>query len=211
MDHYRTTIKTWDKLAQRYQDVFMDLNLYDQTYDAFCNLLEKKDASILELGCGPGNVTRYLLHKRLDYKIHATDAAPSMIDLAKKNNPTATFEILDLRDISELKQRYDGLVCGFCLPYIDELACKKLIQDSYQLLKKEGFIYLSMIEGNYQNSGMETSSDGQHSMFVYYYSESFIINTFEENHFTILNTFKIPYTKSNGSASTHMIFIAKKN
>jgi ubiquinone/menaquinone biosynthesis C-methylase UbiE len=63
MDKYERTIKTWDKLAEKYQDVFMDLSLYDDSYDAFCALLQKKDATILELGCGPGNITKYLLIK----------------------------------------------------------------------------------------------------------------------------------------------------
>jgi 2-polyprenyl-3-methyl-5-hydroxy-6-metoxy-1,4-benzoquinol methylase len=70
----------------------MDLSLYDESYDDFCQLLQKKNASILEIGCGPGNVTKYLLGKRPDYKIHATDAAPSMLALAKINNPTAKVE-----------------------------------------------------------------------------------------------------------------------
>ncbi len=39
MDQYRQTAQTWDKLAQAYQDKFMDLDLYDHTYDAFCDAL----------------------------------------------------------------------------------------------------------------------------------------------------------------------------
>jgi hypothetical protein len=49
MDNYEHTIKTWDKLAEKYQDVFMGLRLYDKSYDNFCQLLQKKDATILEL------------------------------------------------------------------------------------------------------------------------------------------------------------------
>jgi trans-aconitate methyltransferase len=139
MDKYEVTIKTWDLLAQKYQDGFMDLNLYDESYDVFCELLEKKSASILELGCGPGNITKYLLNKRPHYKIHATDAAPSMIALARKNNPTATFEVIDTRNISELKNKYDAIVCGFCLPYLSETDCIKLIEDSFQLLNEWWF------------------------------------------------------------------------
>jgi ubiquinone/menaquinone biosynthesis C-methylase UbiE len=147
MDKYERTIKTWDKLAEKYQDVFMDLSLYDDSYDAFCALLLKKDATILELGCGPGNITKYLLNKRPDYKIHATDAAPSMLALAEKNNPTATFEVLDCRNISVLKNKFDAVVCGFCLPYLSETDCFKLIKDSFQLLLHAGLVYISMIDG----------------------------------------------------------------
>jgi len=210
MDKYEVTIKTWDLLAQKYQDGFMDLNLYDESYDVFCELLEKKSASILELGCGPGNITKYLLNKRPHYKIHATDAAPSMIALARKNNPTATFEVIDTRKISELKNKYDAIVCGFCLPYLSETDSVKLIKDSFQLLNDGGLVYISMIEGNYSQSKLETSSDGKHSMFVHYYNEAFIYNIFEKNNFSIVKIIRIPYTRGNGEQSTHLIFISRK-
>ena len=210
MDCHETTLKTWDKIAQQYQDVFMDLHLYDETYDAFCNLLQKKDAHILELACGPGNITKYLLNKRADYKILATDVAPSMLVLAEKNNPTAAFEILDSRNISDIKKKFDAIVCGFCIPYLSINDCKKLIQDCYAVLENDGLIYLSFIEGAYENSGIEKSSNGEHNMFVYYYSELFITKFFEENHFSVIEIFKIPYIRSNGEQSLHLIYITKK-
>jgi ubiquinone/menaquinone biosynthesis C-methylase UbiE len=211
MNKYSKTIKTWDKLAQKYQDLFMDLNIYDESYDVFCELLEKKDASILEIGCGPGNITKCLLNKRPAYKIHATDAAPSMLALAKINNPTATFELLDARNINELKNKFDAIVCGFCLPYLSENDCIKLIKDSNQLLNKNGLVYISMIEGDYNQSKMETSGDGQHSMFVYYYNTAFISKTLKSNDFKIEKIISLPFTKGNGEQSTHLIFIARKN
>jgi len=210
MNKYEETHKTWDLLAQKYQDIFMDLKLYDESYDIFCKLLPKKNASILELGCGPGNVTKYLLNKCPEYKIHATDIAPSMIDLAKINNPTATFEVLDSRKINEIKNKYDAIVCGFCLPYLDEKDGIKLIEDSYSLLQDEGLVYLSMIEGDYKQSKLETSSDGKYSMFVYYYKEEFITKTLLTNNFEVENIIRIPYTRGNGEQSTHLIYIAKR-
>ena len=188
----------------------MDLTLYDASYDTFCDLLKMKGASILEIGCGPGNVTKYLLGKRPDYKIHATDAAPSMLALAKINNPTATVEVLDARNIGELKNKFNAIVCGFCLPYLSKSDCKKLIKNSYHLLHDNGLFYISTIEGDYNHSKIETSSDGQHSMFVYYYSEEFIRYAFAKNNFSIEEIIRIPYSKDNGEESTHLIFITKK-
>ena len=188
----------------------MDLTLYNESYDAFCLLLEKKDATILELGCGPGNITKYLLNKRPDYKIHATDAAPSMLLLAKKNNPTATFEVLDCRNIRVLKNKFDAIVCGFCLPYLSETDGIQLIKDGYHLLHHDGLIYISIIEGDYGQSKLETSSDGQHSMFVHYYSEAFMTRIFEANQFSIEKIIRIPYARGHGEESVHLVFIGKK-
>jgi trans-aconitate methyltransferase len=61
--------------------------------------ITKQDADILELACGPGNITQYIISKRSDFKILGTDLAPNMIELAKINNPSAQFQLLDSRDI----------------------------------------------------------------------------------------------------------------
>jgi trans-aconitate methyltransferase len=166
MDHYENTFQTWDKLASSYQDRFMDLDLYNDTYDLFCSLIEKQAASIFEIGCGPGNVTRYLLSKRPDFKIKATDVAPSMLALAKKNNPAIEVELMDCREIDKIAERVDGIMCGFCMPYLSKDDCLKLIKDCAGLLSSGGVLYFSTIEGDYNASDYETSGDGQHKVCV---------------------------------------------
>lgn len=42
MDKYQETFNTWNKIAEAYQDRFMNLDLYNETYDAFLDLLNKK-------------------------------------------------------------------------------------------------------------------------------------------------------------------------
>ncbi|HRG59330.1 MAG TPA: class I SAM-dependent methyltransferase [Bacteroidia bacterium] len=210
MDYYKHTITTWNQLSRQYQDGFMKLSHYDESYNSFCDLVNKKNANILELACGPGNITNYLLNQRPDFNIRATDAAPNMIALAKKNNPTATCEVLDVRNIDSLQSNYDAIVCGFCAPYLAESDFIKLINDCSTILYKKGVIYISLIEGDYSKSKLESSSDGQHSMFVYYYSEEFISNTFNSKNFSIIKIFRIPYTNGKGEKSTHLVFIAEK-
>ena len=95
MDNYKETFETWNKLASLYQDWFMDLDLYNDTYDFICNSITKENAKILDIGCGPGNITKYLLSKRPDFDIYGIDIAPNMIELAEKNNPAASFAVMD--------------------------------------------------------------------------------------------------------------------
>ena len=73
----------------------MDLELYDDTYEAFVAILPVQNASVLELGCGPGNITRHLLHLNPSLQLIATDIAPNMVSLAKVNNPSAEIMQLD--------------------------------------------------------------------------------------------------------------------
>src|SRR5215210_3775931 len=138
MDSYKITIEGFNKLASVYQDKFMNMDLYEDTYDSFCKLIEKYNAKIFEIGCGPGNITKYMCSKRPDFTIEAIDLAPNMIKLAKRNNPTANFKIMDCREIDNLTVKYDGIMCGFCMPYLSKEDCAKLIKDCSFLLYRGG-------------------------------------------------------------------------
>jgi hypothetical protein len=40
MDKYEITVATFDKLAGKYQEKYMDSDLYVDTYDAICELIK---------------------------------------------------------------------------------------------------------------------------------------------------------------------------
>jgi len=71
-----------------------------------------------------------------------------MIALAKINNPTAHFELTDCRAIDRLETKFDGIICGFCLPYLSEEDSAKLLLDAATLLHKNGLFYISFVEEN---------------------------------------------------------------
>ena len=209
MDRYRKTFETWDKMAQAYQDRFMELDLYNDTYDRLCSMLQGESPRLLEIGCGPGNITRYLLARRPDIVIEAIDVSPNMIKLAAANNPRASFTVMDGRDIDKLMSGYDAVVCGFCMPYLSQEDCIKLFKDIAALLEDGGIFYGSTIEGSYSRSGYEAGSSG-HEAYVYYHDESFICGLLEENNFGQPEFIRKPYRRSNGMEETHLVFITKR-
>ncbi|MBK9016952.1 MAG: class I SAM-dependent methyltransferase [Saprospiraceae bacterium] len=205
-------LKVWDNLAAVYQDKFMDMELYNDTYNAFIQLLEKPKSQIFEIGCGPGNITRYLLTKRPDFQITGIDMAPNMVELAKKNNPTAQFMVMDCREIDSLdNHHYDAIVCGFCLPYLSKEETAKLIRDSAALLNDGGLFYCSAIEDDYEKSGYETSSDGRFKIYVYYHEADFLEASLKESGFELVDVKRKIYPKPGGVIATHLILIARKN
>src|SRR6478736_3881300 len=103
MDKTQMAVDVFDLRADQYESKFMDVTLYHATLDLFCNAVAKKDAAILELACGPGNITKYLLAKRPDFRLLGTDLSPNMLALARKNNPIATFALLDCREINRME------------------------------------------------------------------------------------------------------------
>lgn len=208
-DRYSETFTTWNKVASLYQDKFMNLDLYNDTYDFICHFITKDKAKILEIGCGPGNITKYLLSKRPDFDIFGIDIAPNMIELAKINNPTASFCIMDCRYIDKIKSRYDGIICGFCLPYLSQKDSRKLIADCYDLLSENGMIYMSFVEGDPGKSDFKMGSSGDKTYF-YFYNLDDLKDQLQKSNFEEIKVFKVEYKNDEGEFDTHTILIANK-
>lgn len=208
MDRYTESFETWNKYASLYQDKFMDLDIYNETYDFFCNALPQNNPSVLELGCGPGNITKYLLLKRPDFNITGIDIAPNMIELAKSNNPAANFAVMDIRQINELHAKFDGIICGFCFPYLSEPESSKLIADCRDLLKNDGVLYLSFVEGNQNNSDFVTVS-GSDRIYFYYHDADKLTVFLKDNNFENPKRFDVNYNRAGGQTEIHTIIITK--
>lgn len=209
MDSYQITFETWNKVASLYQDRFMDLDLYNDTYNRFCQLVEKQNPAIFEIGCGPGNITRFLLKKRPDFQIQAVDVSPNMVELAKSNNPTAQFSVMDCRTIDTITLKFDAIICGFCIPYLSKNDTAKLFENCSRLLNSGGILYFSAIKGDYHNSGYVAASTGDKT-YVYYYDEAYLQQQLSQNNFSLLDLQYKHFPKADGSSSVDIIFIARK-
>lgn len=209
MDKYKETFQTWNKVAHLYQDKFMDLDLYNESYDFICDSVLKSNAKILDVGCGPGNISKYLLAKRPDFDILGIDVAPNMVELAKKNNPSAEFLVMDSRNSNEIESNFDAIVCGFCLPYLSESDTEKLIQDCFSLLNKNGLFYISFVEGKPEESRFISSSSGDR-VFFHFHDLKELQKQLKNSGFEKQTVFKVKYPKSENEVEIHTILISFK-
>ena len=190
---------------------FMDQQLYADTFDLFCENLPAAGVSVLDVACGPGNITRYLLNKRADLKILGIDLAPNMLRLAAQNNPEATFLQMDCRDILTLGNKYDGIMCGFFLPYLSKEEAATFIRDAASTLNTAGVLYLSTMEGDYATSGMQTSSSGDSSLFIHFHEAAYIIDALNEYGFKIIDLRRKEYPGKDGATVIDLIIIAGRS
>lgn len=209
MDTYKETFDTWNKVAKLYQDKFMDLDLYNDSYDTFCEQVNIINPTILDIGCGPGNITKYLLNKRPDFRIEGIDISPNMIELAKANNPTAGFKVMDCREIDKLQSKFDGIICGFCFPYLSEFDSSKLVKDCSTLLKEKGVLYISFVEGEYIRSGFQIASSGDRAYFYFHTLDS-LINQLKDNNFQVIKVLLKNYKRNVETEEIHTIILAGK-
>src|SRR5690348_1727647 len=135
MDHCAISAGAFDKLAERYREKYMDLSMYDGLYREFCGLLPQGRASVLDAACGPGNVSRYLMAQRPDLELMGIDLAPRMVELARVAVPHGQFVVHDLRNLADLKRRFNGLICAFGLPYLSCEEASDFIKSAGEFLE----------------------------------------------------------------------------
>jgi 2-polyprenyl-3-methyl-5-hydroxy-6-metoxy-1,4-benzoquinol methylase len=200
----------FNKHAKGYQEKYMDLDLYDATLDVFCGSVTTQNSTILDVACGPGNIARYLLKSRPDFKILGIDLAPNMITLAKINIPKAEFRVMDCLDIASLNAKYDGIICGFIFPYLSTEQASGFVADAASMLNEGGVFYVSTMENDYENSKLQMSSDGQDGIFQHYYLAEDIIGMLETNGLKVFDQQRIDFPNPDGTTTTDIVIIAMK-
>lgn len=207
IDKNQQAVDVFNKLAKLYQEKYMDVSMYGDTLGLFCEHL-KTGASVLELACGPGNVTKYILDQRPDLKWLGTDLAPNMLSLARENNPTASFELLDARKIADLTERFDAILCGFCLPYLSKEDAFQLITDAAKILKPGGILYLSTMEDDYTKSEYKKGSGGD-EIFMYFHEGAYLTEALIRHGYELLKIKRQDFPSSDGTKVVDLIIIAK--
>ncbi len=208
MNKTKIAVDVFNKMANVYQEKFMDVNLYSNSLDLFCEKIQGINPYILDIGCGPGNITKYISDRRKDLNILGIDLAPNMIRLAQINNPNAVFQILDFREIAKIGKYFDGIICGFCLPYLSKEEAINLIGNAAKILNPKGLLYLSTMEDDYSKSGFKKGSSGD-EIFMHYHQFDYLSDTLNENGFKILNSERINYENADGTFTTDLIIIAE--
>ncbi len=172
------TKKNFNESAQDYFEKYADLENYNESLNQFCQELPL-NSKVLELACGPGNITQYLFKQRPDLKILATDFAEEMLKIAKRENPSIETMELDLLELEKVDSRFDGIICGFGLPYISKEEAIDFIQVAKTKLHSGGVLYLSTMEDFYANSSVEKG------MNYYFHEKEYLLKAMEKAGFEI--------------------------
>lgn len=204
-NYYNKAVKVFDKLSDVYEQKYMNVDLYENALNLFCSNLPLEGAHILELACGPGNISKYIIERRPDFRYTGTDLSENMIERARKNNPTASFEVFNALDIASYKTTINGLIIGFLFPYLSKEQVINILTQATQKINKDGIIYISTIQGNYVDSGLKKGSTGD-EIFMYYHNAFYITEVLKKNGFSILHECQIENLND-----TDLVILAKKN
>ncbi len=211
MANFDVSVQRFDEFAEEYAGRFENVNGYIDQLTFFVSQVKVTGPAILELACGPGNVTKFLKNRFPESRILAVDLAPKMIELALKTLPDVEFRVMDVRDISVIAEKFDAVMCSFCLPFLSKEDAVKLISDCSSLLNPGGIIYLSTMEGDENRAGFEkTSFSGDSEIYFNYHEQIDLELAFSRSGFRVVRFDRQNYLEPDGSVTIDLIFIAEK-
>jgi len=94
----------------------------DERGRPFVDLLARVDAAdpatVVDLGCGPGNLTALLVERWPGARVVGLDSSAEMIEKARATTPAVDFRVADLRDWATGADQVDVLVSNATLQWV---------------------------------------------------------------------------------------------
>ncbi|WP_300459293.1 class I SAM-dependent methyltransferase [Desulfobacula sp.] len=206
-DHTGITLAAYNKNADKYADKFMAFKSYQEKLSRFQQRYLPEHASILDVGCGPGNTAKFLMGIDNHYTITGIDLSVEMITIARQNVPGCNFSIQDIRDIIPDKE-YDAVIASFCIVHLSDQETTVLIQTLSKMLKPNGSLYISFMEG--KSPGLETTSFSDEKIFFNYFPRDRIKGLLAANSVETVELLVEGYPEQDGSITKDIFVFARK-
>lgn len=88
--------------------------------DLVTRIRAESPAEVIDLGCGPGNLTRVLIDRWPGAEVRGVDSSAAMIEAARRDLPEVDFELADLRDWVARGDDVDVLISNATLQWLPD-------------------------------------------------------------------------------------------
>lgn len=203
------SVASFDRLADRYAEKYFHLDLYDRYLERFVKRIESQGTSVLDVACGPGNVSAYLAKARPNLKLVGIDLAEGMVRQASLRVPSAKFWVKDCRHIEGLEQVFDAAAFAFGLSYLTDDDANRFFTSLNAILTDSAMLYISTITGESSWSGFETSSSGD-QVYLKYRSVADVVSMVERAGYRVDFTEVIASPANAPKLTQDLILIAQR-
>lgn len=178
--------KTYNKIAKKYEEEAKK-DWEDKKYvELFLNYLNN-NASILDIGCGTGELLKYYQDK--DFTVTGLDVSEEMIKIAKEKVPSSNFVKISIYDIDKVKEKYDGISATFVLVHIPKEKINEVVGKIYERLNKGG-IFFTLFTTSLQEGMQPEPLDDSCKYYAVNYSNEEVVEALKNNNFEILESIK---------------------
>ncbi len=197
---------TYNKIAADWHQDHKQDSWWVEATDKFTGMLPA-DAKVLDVGCGAGTKAKYLIDHGL--QVVGIDFSDKLIEIAKKDVLGALFLVMDMSQVNDLAESFDGIFVQASLLHIPKQETPQVIHDLNSKLKNGGYFYIAVKE---QRVGKPEEETVKENDYGYEYERFFSYYTLDEikKYLTDLGM-DIAYSVITSSGRTNWIqVIAKK-
>src|SRR3990172_5186854 len=135
--------ETYNKIADNWSKDHKNDTWWIEGTDKFIAFLKRGDR-VLDVGCGAGTKSKYLIAKGLD--VTGIDFSEKMVEIASREVPRGKFLVLDMKDICALAEEYDGIFIQAVLLHIPKADVPGVLDCVNKKLKNGGYVYVAVKE-----------------------------------------------------------------
>jgi SAM-dependent methyltransferase len=145
----QNTQASYDTVAPEYAEKFKD-EMDDKPFDRDClDRLAREVGDlgpICDLGCGPGQIARYLQRQGVDTL--GVDLSPQMIAEAKRLNPEIPFSQGNMLALPDSDNSWGGIAAFYCIIHIPREQIVDALREMKRVLKPGGVLLVTFHIGN---------------------------------------------------------------
>lgn len=160
-DWLTETRDSYDTVAESYAEytrgLLADLPYVRAALKMFADLV---DGPVVDVGCGPGEVTAHLHGLGMD--VAGIDLSPGMIELARRNHPGLRFEVGSMTE--PLGVAVAGILAWWSLIHVPDDEVPTVFKHFHDALQPNGLLQLGFHVGDRTNR--KTQGYGGHPMRV---------------------------------------------
>lgn len=157
-----------DEYLQKTKAAYEDPEIVNSYWERTKNILRSNNldkmvqllwpqAKVLDVGCGPGRDSAYLVSKGLD--VTGIDYSTQMIAKAKElhgENDCLVFKTMDMMDFTFPDEEFDGVWASASLLHIPKKHIPSVLKGICRILKPKGILLVSVMQGSGEKYTVET-------------------------------------------------------
>ena len=151
--------ETYDRIAEEWHKDHRQDTWWTGGTDAFISRLKPGDL-VLDVGCGGGTKSRYLIKKEL--RVIGIDFSPKMVEIAKREVPEGDFRVLDLNDAGALGRAFVGIFAQAVLLHTPRKEMANTFKLLAGMLKEGGYLYVAVKARRLQGVEEETRTENDY-------------------------------------------------
>jgi ubiquinone/menaquinone biosynthesis C-methylase UbiE len=136
--------------------------------DRFLQLTEASNLKILDVGCGNGKDTAYLMAKGVT--VIGIDYSSKMLQEAKRHVQNGVFLLMDMRNLEFPNDTFDGVWANGCIYHVPKVELGQVLKEVIRVLKPLGIFSFNAKAGKGERLENNPKSFAGAPRFYAYYT-----------------------------------------